>query len=94
MANKKLSRTRFEVLHSNNFKTWYVNYRTSRGRRLVMPSGRAAFIGGGFALKKAAVKYAVEWARANAPSQLFIKGENGRIQDERTYGNDPRKTKG
>lgn len=32
--------------------------------------------------------------KAGQPAQLFIKGRNGRIQDERTYGNDPRNIPG
>ncbi|MBS3765348.1 DUF2188 domain-containing protein [Candidatus Bipolaricaulota bacterium] len=38
--------------------------------------------------KKEAVKTARERARKQS-SQIFIHGKNGRIQEERTYGNDP-----
>ncbi len=48
--------------------------------------------------KALAIQLAVDRARAvwraGQPSQLLIKGRDGRIQDERTYGNDPRSTKG
>ncbi len=36
----------------------------------------------------------VAWVRNYPHSQLVIKGRNGRIQSERTYGEDPRRTKG
>ncbi|AOH36888.1 DUF2188 domain-containing protein [Luteimonas sp. JM171] len=49
---------------------------------------------GDFERKAEAVDYAAARGRAawaaGQPAQLFIKGRNGRIQDERTYGRDPR----
>jgi len=43
--------------------------------------------------KQAAVSRGVELG-TRYRGQLRIKGQNGRIQDERTYGNDPRRSKG
>jgi len=55
-------------------------------------------LGGGqerdFSTKLEAVRVGAREGRANGHAQLIIKGRNGRIQDERTYGADPRRTKG
>ncbi|MEN1941002.1 DUF2188 domain-containing protein [Luteimonas sp. MJ174] len=55
---------------------------------------RDRVVTGRFITKAGAVEYAAgegrrAWAKG-LPAQLFIKGRDGRIQDERTYGNDPR----
>lgn len=34
------------------------------------------------------------WHDHGIPSELTIKGKNGKIQDRRTYGEDPRRSKG
>ena len=51
-----------------------------------------------FRLKDDAVASAVLQARIEKDlgqvTQLFIKGKDGQIQDERTYGRDPRGSKG
>ena len=47
-----------------------------------------------FGRKYQAVKWGREHARREPPSQLRVKGTNGRIQNEYTYGNDPRSSKG
>jgi Uncharacterized protein conserved in bacteria (DUF2188) len=44
--------------------------------------------------KDQAVKAGASKGRQNGHAQLIIKGRNGRIQSERTYGADPRRTKG
>jgi hypothetical protein len=44
--------------------------------------------------KSVAIGYAVDLAKRNTPSQLFIKTKDGAIEDERTYGNDPFPPKG
>jgi hypothetical protein len=44
--------------------------------------------------KDQAVKAGASKVRQNGHAQLVIKGRNGRIQSERTYGADPRRTKG
>jgi hypothetical protein len=44
--------------------------------------------------KEEAVRQAAAAGRANGYAQVVIKGRNGRIQSERTYGTDPRRTKG
>jgi len=44
--------------------------------------------------KDQAVKAGASKGRQNGHAQLVIKGRNGRIQSERTYGADPRRTKG
>ena len=50
-------------------------------------------------IKSMAVRFAVAaakeaWLNLGEHGTLKIKGRNGVIQDERTYGADPRKTKG
>lgn len=47
-----------------------------------------------FLYKKLAVAFAVETAKLRPPSQVVSFGRDGRIQWERTYGQDPRRTKG
>lgn len=57
-------------------------------------------ITGLFRLKRDAVRAAVKIARdawqddRHEHGTLLIKGRNGKIQDERTYGDDPTTTKG
>ncbi|MGH8033473.1 MAG: DUF2188 domain-containing protein [Luteimonas sp.] len=59
---------------------------------------RDSVVSGTFELKPPAIEYAVDAAnrawQQGKPAQLFIKGKDGRIQDERTYGHDPVNTKG
>lgn len=53
---------------------------------------------GTFGTKAAAIEYAVDAAnrawKSGSPAQLHIKGKDGRIQEERTYGFDPARSKG
>lgn len=49
-------------------------------------AGRAA---ARFSNKKPAVDRGVETCKNNKPSELIIKDRYGRIQDRRTYGDDP-----
>ena len=44
--------------------------------------------------KRHAVECAVSSAKAVMPAQVVIHGRDGRILEERTYGADPRRTKG
>lgn len=74
-----MKRVRFEVLPDKD-GGWSVT--------------RDRVVTGTFHTKSAAVEYAAgegrkAWAKGR-PAQLFIKGREGKIQDERTYGNDPR----
>ncbi|TDQ38635.1 DUF2188 domain-containing protein [Aureibacillus halotolerans] len=45
-------------------------------------------------LKTEAIDAAVTFAKNNQPSQVIIKNKDGKIEDERTYGNDPYPPKG
>lgn len=47
-----------------------------------------------FKTKPPAVQKAVELARKSKPSQVLIHKLDGKIQEERTYGDDPRRSKG
>lgn len=82
--SKKAKRRRFEVYFAA--KRWF-------GREV---GGEPAmrWAGCAFDHKRYAVQKAVAYARVCRPSQLFIKGRDGKVQDERTYGADPRRTRG
>jgi len=65
----------------------------------VMPGEKAWHVRDGesereFSRKDEAVKWAREQAKQATPSQLLVHGQNGRIQNEYTYGSDPRGSKG
>ena len=47
-----------------------------------------------FSNKEEAIEKAKEIAKANEPSQIIVHREDGQIQTEYTYGDDPRKYKG
>lgn len=52
-----------------------------------------------FLFKYSAIDFAVgecnfDWQEYQIPSELTIRGRNGRIQDARTYGDDPREIPG
>ena len=47
-----------------------------------------------FSDKEEAIEKAKEMAKANEPSQIIIHREDGQIQTEYTYGDDPKKYKG
>ena len=73
----------------------------ARMRMTVTPAktgGWTLTLGGGrerqFTTKAEAVSEGARQGRANGHAQLVIKGRNGRIQSERTYGADPRRRKG
>lgn len=66
----------------------------------VLPAGdgswdltRDSVVLGNFPVKSLAIEHGMASARSvwsrGQPSQLLIKGRDGRIQDERTYGEDP-----
>lgn len=67
----------------------------ARKRYEVVPAGTLwalKYLGailGSNALKSAVVDMGVRVARSNQPSQLVIRRQNGTIEDERTYGDDP-----
>ena len=74
----------------------------ARQRMTVAPAksrdGWALTVRGGnetvFRTKQQAVQAGASQGRRHGHAQLVIKGRNGRIQSERTYGADPRRTKG
>ena len=78
-----MKRTRFEVLPDRE-GGWSIT--------------RDRVVTGVWPTKAAAVRWAASegrraWAKGQ-PAQLLIKGRDGRIQDERTYGRDPRHVPG
>jgi hypothetical protein len=54
-------------------------------------SSRAAKI---FSNKQRAINYAQKTAKNNKPSQIVIRGQDGQIQREYTYGEDPERYPG
>lgn len=68
-----MARKRYDVVHKNGL--WCV---THSGETLSRHF-----------TKSFAVDAGIQVARANVPSQLLIHREDGTIEDERTYGNDP-----
>jgi hypothetical protein len=64
---------------------------TPTGKTWQVRSGQS---GREFSRKDEAVRWGREQARQVMPSQLRVHGQNGRIQNEYTYGSDPRDTKG
>jgi hypothetical protein len=54
-------------------------------------AGRAS---GNFNNKDEAIQKAIEIAKKDKPSQVIIQKQDGKIQEERTYGNDPYPPKG
>lgn len=82
-TSRKPHRIRFEVLPDKE-GGWSVT--------------RDRVVTAGFDTKVPAVAHAVaccrKLERAGSLAELLIKGKNGRIQDARTYGKDPRDTPG
>ena len=69
---------------------WTVSPAGADGWKVSGPGGSSS----SYVTKQEAVRAGRQGARAQPPSQLVIKGRNGRIQEERTYGDDPRRSKG
>jgi hypothetical protein len=72
-------RLRLTVTHSKRDKAWSV--KGGGGERT-------------FATKAEAVRSAASEGRRNGHAQVVIHGGDGKIKEERTYGADPRRTKG
>ena len=81
MAKQK--RRKFEIVFNKRRKLW-----EGREQGHVLDE---EFV---YTKKSDAVSKFSKHVQAQTPSQLFVKGKDGRIQDERTYGDDPRRTKG
>lgn len=93
MAYKKLTkRHRYEVLTSNKNERWtgvILRWKiTYDGAPMSFHRTKAE------AVRKAAYVARYYWQEEGVLSSLLIKRMDGTIQDERTYGKDPRETKG
>lgn len=77
-----MKRTKYWVVWNSDIKKWKVT-KTGQFRALKI-----------FDIKSKAIDYGVKVARNNESSQLFIKNKDGKIAEERTYGNDPCPPKG
>lgn len=87
-----MNRTRYEVLPANKNERW-----SGEGNRWKVTEDGTRI--NTTRTKAQAVRFAVDLARGRWQTDgqlgtLKIKGRAGRIQDERTYGKDPRRTKG
>jgi len=74
-----MARKVFHVVHNNGTDNWDI-----KQADLNMSVGS-------FDLKEQAVKTAVSFAKISQPSQVKIHGLDGKIQNEWTYKNDPRR---
>jgi hypothetical protein len=72
-----MARNKYWVVWTSSIEKWQVK-----------KTGNAVALRN-FDTKEPAISYAVTVARNNVPSQLIIKLKDGKIEDERTYGNDP-----
>jgi len=67
-------------------KTYWVSPDGDKWKVKVEGGERATRV---FDTKDEAIHHAVELARNAMPSQVLIQKQDGQIQDERTYGDDP-----
>lgn len=75
-------RERFHVTHSQRSQSWQIKREGRSG-----PVAEAE-------TKQEAISMGRDMARRMQHSQLLVHGRNGRIQNEYTYGEDPRGTAG
>ena len=79
-----MRRIRWTISPHKRSGVWYA---TSGGKRL-------RYLTQAEAISATAKHCRQRWKEYKEPHELIIKGRNGRIRDNRTYGNDPRGTKG
>lgn len=72
-----MKRNKYWVVWSSDIQKWKVT-KTGQSRALKR-----------FDIKSNAINYGVKVSKNNKPSQLFIKNKDGKIAEERTYGDDP-----
>lgn len=75
-----MKRKIYDITQSD--KNWKSTVRGNEKASLVAPT------------KEKAIKKTIEIAKKNSNSQIIIRKSDGTIQTERTYGNDPKKSKG
>lgn len=82
-------RDRYEVGPTNKARKWLGPWRVKLNGEVVSyePTQRSA------------IEYGVllargRWEERRIRAEVIIKGTNGRVRDNRTYGFDPRRTKG
>jgi hypothetical protein len=76
----KIERKRWMVSYNARNKKWYAQLKGEAN--IEYPTQGAA-------IKETVVKCRDGWANG-VPHELIIKAKNGKIRDNRTYGNDPR----
>lgn len=95
MTTRKPRRVRYEVLplsKADRRAGMVGDWKVTRDRERI---GTFANKGGaGGALELATTTARCAWKTQGQRATLKIKGRDGRIQDERTYGHDPIQTKG
>lgn len=82
MKGETQMRAKYWVVWSKSLEQWQVK---KTGNEVALRN---------FNIKQDAIKHGVQIAKANKPSQLFIKKKDGEIEDERTYEGDPFPPKG
>lgn len=76
-----LSKKQIHVVKTNNGK-WA--YKKSGAKRA----------SGVFNTQKEAIDAAIDKAKRQGETEVFVHGKDGKIRERNTYGNDPRKSKG
>ena len=75
-------------------KVYHLTFNGKTPTRRVWEVKLAGEVVGKCRLKANALRLAVKICKAQMPSQLIVHKQDGRIQYEHTYENDPRRTKG
>jgi hypothetical protein len=75
---------------------WTISFHKRNGRWFASVNGRKhlEYLSQAAALSTTARHCRARWREHRDPHELIIKGRNGRIRDNRTYGLDTRGTKG
>jgi hypothetical protein len=76
----KAKRTRYVVAYNRRLRRWAA---TVKGQSRIE-----------YATQAEAITATAAIARANQPAEIIIKARDGVIRDNRTYGADPRRSKG
>jgi hypothetical protein len=74
------ARTRYVVAYNRRLRRWAATVKGQSRRE--------------YRTQREAITATAAIARTNQPAELIIKARNGVIRDNRTYGADPRRSKG
>lgn len=79
-----MKRVRWTISFSRRNHRWYA----SKGRKDL------EYLTQAHAISATAKHCRTRWREHREPHEMIVKGRNGQIRDNRTYGNDPRGIKG